>query len=111
MTEDLPLDHPQDNETAQNAQAELERMALIEMRAQLQAFLNSPAGVMLRDRAQAQKEVALAELVKCDPNNADRIRFFQAVVHRVDSFTDWLMDLLYAGEQAADSPDAADPRQ
>jgi hypothetical protein len=109
MTDDeLPL-HAPEGELALNTSAELERLALIEMRAQLLAFLDSPAGLMLRERAQDQKDAALAQLVKTNPTDAERIRALQGEVLRVDNFTAWLTDLLYAGEQAADTPETAAP--
>jgi hypothetical protein len=105
MTDDeLPLQEPADD-LANASAAEIERRALIQMRAELMAFLDSPTGVLLRERAQAEKESALSELVQASPTDAERIRALQGQVLRVDSFTDWLQDLLYAGEQAADAPE------
>lgn len=98
--QDLPL--RVEDDVATNTAAERERLALVQMRTELLAFLDSPAGLLLRDRAQQQKDAALAELVKTDPTNTERIRALQGEVLRVDGFTDWLFDLLYAGEQAAD---------
>jgi hypothetical protein len=106
MTDDeLPLQPPPDD-LAQASAAELERRALIQMRAELLAFLDSPTGQLLRDRAQAEKDSALADLVQVSPTDTERIRALQGRVLRVDGFTDWLQDLLFAGEQAADTPEA-----
>lgn len=68
----------------------------------IEAFLSTPVGIYLTERAESDIKEAVAELCNADPENPKAIREIQNRIHRAESFQQWLAEGVQAGRQAED---------
>lgn len=66
----------------------------------VEAFVKSPIGVYLADRAESEINDAMEQLKVADPENPKAIRDLQARIWRADSFQRWLAEAIQDGWQA-----------
>ncbi len=63
-------------------------------------FLNTPLGRYLLDRADEEKEEALADFRKADPGNYAVISDIQNRIWRSEAFSRWLAEAIHIGRHA-----------
>lgn len=64
-----------------------------------QKFVESPLGKYLLERAAAEKDEALRSLSVVDPCDWKAVMTLQNIIHRAESFGQWLLDAIEEGRR------------
>jgi hypothetical protein len=77
-----------------------ELYATVELGLDVQAFLRTPVGKYLWQRASDERVDALADLVDVSPADTEAVRALQSTIKRADSILFWLNEAIEAGKNA-----------
>lgn len=80
--------------------SELELMKRVAMSVEAEQFLGSNLGRYIVERAESERDAAVAGLKEADPENAKLIRELQNRVWRAEEVQFWLADLINDGRNA-----------
>lgn len=80
-----------------------ELYAAVEFGMEVKAFLGSKLGKYLVERAEAQRDEAITELVNCRASDYDRIRELQNTVQRAESIQYWMAEIITEAHAAQET--------
>ncbi|THF55923.1 hypothetical protein [Pseudothauera rhizosphaerae] len=77
-----------------------EQLIRVGLMDEAERFLKTNLGRHLVDRAEAERDAAMAELKEADAENPKYIRELQNRIYRAESFQFWLAELITEGRNA-----------
>lgn len=84
-------------------EANKELYAKVEFGMEAKAFLRSPVGQYLIQRAEAEREEAIVELVNTSPRNPGVIEALQSTIKRAESIQYWMAEIIQEATSAQET--------
>lgn len=80
---------------------EVDLMADLRLGIEAEAFLVSDIGRYLAQRAECERDEALADFRAVDPTDSEKVRQIQNRIWRAETFVGWLTEAINVGRYAA----------